>query len=124
MLEHAAVLYELLRPYPDYFAIGISFHCNGSIAHYLGNLARVLGRADEAVALLERGALNNRNFGAMSCLIHNELDLARLLLSPGPTQDIPRAHRLLESVAERAGAMGMLPAQTAALQLRSQSTNA
>jgi hypothetical protein len=120
--EHAQVLYELLQPYPDYFAIGISFHCQGSIAHYLGNLARVLGRPEEARSLLERGVQNNQGFGALTCLIHNELDLARLLLSPGPVQDLPRAQALLDSIAERAGAMGMRPAHAAALRLREQTS--
>jgi hypothetical protein len=118
---HAQVLYELLAPYPDYYAIGISFHCQGSIAHYLGNLARVLGQAEQARVWLERGVANNRKFGALTCLVHNELDLARLLLAPGPTQDVARAQALLRSIAERAGEMGMRPAQAAALKLRDQS---
>jgi DNA-binding winged helix-turn-helix (wHTH) protein len=118
LTEHAAVLYELLAPYPDYFAIGISFHCQGSIAQYLGNLARVLGRPEEALRLLERGVENNRRFEALTCLVHNEIDLARLLLAPGVVQDVPRAHALLSDVAERAGAMGMRPAHLTALRLR------
>jgi hypothetical protein len=117
-LEHAQVLYELLKPYPDYFAIGISFHCQGSIAHYLGNLAAVLGQPQEARSLLERGAQNNQRFNALTCLIHNETDLAKLLLAPGPVQDVPRARTLLESIAERASAMGMLPAHKTAVRLR------
>ena len=121
-VPHARVLYELLTPYPDYFAIGISFHCQGSIAHYLGNLARVLGRPEDARALLERGAQQNERFGALTCQIHNELDLARLLSEPGSVQDLPRARALLGSLAERAGAMGMHPARNAALRLREQLT--
>jgi hypothetical protein len=117
-ISHAQVLYELLQPYPDYFAIGISFHCQGSIAHYIGNLARVLGQPEEARSLLERGAQNNQRFGALTCLIHNEMDLAKLLIAPGPVQDLPRARALLDSIAERAGAMGMRPAHAAALRLR------
>jgi DNA-binding winged helix-turn-helix (wHTH) protein len=119
--EHAKVLFELLEPYPDYFAIGISFHCQGAIAQYLGNLAAVLSRPDDALRLLERGVENNRRFGALTCLVHNELDLAKLLLAPGPTRDLSRARALLESVAQRAGEMGMQPARAAALKLRDQS---
>jgi len=123
-LEHAQVLYELLEPYPDYFSIGISFHCQGSIAHYLGNLAWVLGRPEAARDLLERGAASNQRFHALTMLIHNELDLARLLIAPGPVQDAARARVLLDSIAERAGAMGMKPAQATALRLREQVTGA
>ena len=119
-IEHAQVLYDLLEPYPEYFAVGISFHCQGSVAHYLGNLAWVLGRPEQARGLLERGAESNRRFNALTCLIHNELDLARLLLAPGPVQDLARARVLLDSIAERAGTMGMKPAQNAALRLREQ----
>ena len=121
-LAHAEVLYELLEPYPDYFAFGISFHCQGSIAHYLGNLAWVLGQPERARELLERGAQSNQRFNALTCLIHNELDLAKLLIAPGSVQDLPRAKLLVESIAERAGAMGMRPAQAAALRLHEQLT--
>lgn len=115
--EHAEVLYELLEPYPDHFAIGISFHCQGSIAQYLGNLARMLGRPREALTQLERGVDNNRRFGALTALVHNELDLARLLMAPGPVQDVARARAVLQDVAERAGSMGMAPAKDCALAL-------
>jgi tetratricopeptide (TPR) repeat protein len=120
VMEHARVLYELLVPYPDYFAIGISFHCQGSIARYLGNLADLLGRPEEALSLLERAVENNTRFGALTCLIHNELDLAKLLLTRGPVQDLPRARALCASIAERAGAMGMRPAQAQAMRLLEQ----
>ncbi|MDP9341647.1 MAG: AAA family ATPase [Actinomycetota bacterium] len=51
--EWAEVLYELARPYArSNCTIGLSSF-NGAVAHYLGVLANVLGRWDEALAHLE-----------------------------------------------------------------------
>jgi len=116
-VQHCQVLYERLRPYADYYAMGMSLHFQGSLSHYLGNLARTLGQPQTALAHLTHGIEQNRRAGLITWLIHNQLDLAKLLLASGPVQDRLRAHQLLGSLAERAGELGMQPLRQSALQL-------
>jgi hypothetical protein len=52
-----------------------------------------------------------------TCMIHNQLDLAKLLLAPGPAQDRSRGLALLSVTAQRAGELGMQPIQQVAQQL-------
>jgi len=113
-VEHCRCLYELLRPYADYYAMGISFHCQGSLSHGLGNLARVLGDGAAAVTYLSHGIEQNRAMGLETCMLHNQLDLAELLLARGPSQDVGRARTLLAATAQRAAELGMPPVQHAA----------
>jgi hypothetical protein len=98
--------------------MGISFHCHGSLAHYLGNLARELGDGAAAAAYLARGVERNRAMDLLPCMLHNQLDLARLLLAPGVMQDVGRARSLLASTAREAVELGMRPLQQAAESLR------
>jgi hypothetical protein len=116
-IEHADVLYRLLAPYPDHFAIGLSFHCQGSISQTLGNLACVLGRDEQAVFHLAHGIAQNERFGAMSCMLHTKLDLARLLAAEGPVRALGRARELLQETIEQAGQRCMRPLQAAAREL-------
>jgi DNA-binding winged helix-turn-helix (wHTH) protein len=116
-LEHAEVVYRLLAPYPNHFAIGLSFHCQGSISHTLGNLAHVLGRDEQAVLHLANGVAQNERFGAMSCMLHTKFDLARLLAAEGPVRSLARARELLQETIEQAGQRCMRPLQDAAREL-------
>lgn len=50
---HQAVLYELLRPYAAYFAVNLSFVCEGSVWQLLGMLSRALGEHERARQQLE-----------------------------------------------------------------------
>ena len=112
--QHCRCLYDLLRPYANYYAIGISFHCQGSLAHSLGNLARALGDAPAALTYLCHGVEQNRALGLLPCMLHNQLDLAKLLLARGPVQDVARARALLGACAQHAVELGMLPLRDAA----------
>ena len=116
-VEHCRCLYELLQPYADYYAMGISFHSQGSLSHRLGNLARVLGDAAAAVAYLRHGVEQNRAMGLATCTLHNQLDLAKLLLALGPSQDLSGGRALLTEIALRAEELGMLPLKHAAERL-------
>jgi hypothetical protein len=51
----------LLAPYPEHFAVNVSFLCEGSVSQLLGMLARGLGRRDQAtVHLHEAVAISGR----------------------------------------------------------------
>jgi hypothetical protein len=104
----------LLLPYPEYYAASISFYCDGSISHYLGRLARVLGRDDRALAHLTLGVERNRAFGLQACAAQSLFDLAMLLRESHVVRDLPRAQTLLRETAETAGRLGMRALQRAA----------
>jgi hypothetical protein len=117
-VEHCLALYELLRPYSHLNAVGISFHCEGSIATYLGSLARALGRDRQAREHLEDGLERNQAFGLGPCAAQTRLELAQLLLDSKTEHDPLLAGQLLEQTREDAQRMGMQPLATAAERLR------
>ena len=108
-LPHCQLLYERLRPYADYYVMGVSLNCQGSVHHYLGNLARALGDAQSALTHLTHGVEQNRNAGLITWMIHNQFDLAKLLLAPGPVQDQARGQQLQAATAKHAQSLGMRP---------------
>jgi hypothetical protein len=108
-------VFELLQPYADYHAIGISFHCQGSVSRYLGNLSWLLGESAHAIELLKRAEAQNRRFGLMGCLAHTQLDLAKALLAPGPAQDEALGGQWLNETLQLSAALGMHPVHRAAL---------
>jgi DNA-binding winged helix-turn-helix (wHTH) protein/tetratricopeptide (TPR) repeat protein len=59
-LDEAAALYDKLGPYAALNAVGPRFEYYGAVAHYLGLLARVLGRGAEARQHFERALSINR----------------------------------------------------------------
>ncbi len=93
----AAGLYELLMPYRDgNVVIGLAAVCMGSAARYLGRLAAVMGRDDEAVEHFEQALVANAALKAPVFLAHSQIDLAREL---GPSS---RATELTEAAARTA----------------------
>jgi hypothetical protein len=106
----AAALYERLAPWRDQVGFtGVSFF--GSVAHYLGQLATVVGRYDAAVADLALAAETHERLGAPVLLARTRLAVARLLTRRDGPGDADRAAELTGSavaVAERLGADGLL----------------
>ncbi len=99
----AAELYELLLPYRDVnVVIGLAAVCLGSAARYLGRLATVTGRKQEAIEHFERALVANAALKAPVWLAHTQIDYARVL---GPGR---RAAELTEA-AERTTASLALP---------------
>ncbi len=99
--EPAALLYELLAP----FRGQVSF--NGlmpfePVAMYLGGLASVLGRYDEAETYFGESAGISRRMGAQFAIARTDLLWGRMLLRCKGPGDVERARRLLETA--RAGA--------------------
>jgi DNA-binding SARP family transcriptional activator len=76
----AAQLYELLLPYRDVnVVIGLAAVCLGSAARYLGRLAIVMGRKQEAIDHFERALVANAALKAPVYLAHTQVDFARVL---------------------------------------------
>ena len=91
---YAPRLYEVLLPYGDYVVITHPEINLGSAARYLGLLASVMGRADDAVRHFERALETNQRLGLRPWLARTQADLARTLLARGEPGDAGRAAEL------------------------------
>lgn len=117
---HAEALYGLLSPYPHWYAADLSLHCDGSVSHFLGTLARALGRTEEATKHLEEAIEENDRAGFAPQAAHSAYELARLLSSTGGTRAGKRVRALLTRVLDVTRRIGMQPlAQDAQRQLGS-----
>jgi DNA-binding SARP family transcriptional activator len=103
--EAGAAVYGLLEPHARLFpVIARAVGCLGSAEYYVGRLAGLLGRHDEAVARLRRAVAENDRVGAGP---HAAVALLRLgeTLSQGGEQEAARA--VLQQAAKRADALDM-----------------
>jgi DNA-binding winged helix-turn-helix (wHTH) protein len=107
--EHCEVLYELLRPYPNFYCADVSFHSDGSIGHFQGLLAAALGRPREAVAHFEHAHARNARFELRACALNSQFELATLLLDSPEVRDVARGRALLEEVRAGASKLGLAP---------------
>ncbi|MEY4576996.1 MAG: hypothetical protein RL701_1699 [Pseudomonadota bacterium] len=121
--EHCALLYEQLRPYPELYAAGISFHCAGSVSHYLGALAQVLGLDGEAVQHFTLAIEKNTQFGLRPRAVESQIALLRLLLGSSSVRDVKRAKAVAASAQELVIATGLTPWQRALDDLAAQSAS-
>jgi hypothetical protein len=88
--EWASQLYDLLAPYASLIAVAGHFFPIGAMSRYLGMLAAVLSRLDEAARRLEDAAATNATIGARPWVAHAKADHARVLLTrqaPGDRED-------------------------------------
>jgi tetratricopeptide (TPR) repeat protein len=99
----AAKLYELLEPWADHVAFN-SATTWGLVGRLLGNLARILGRYDEAERRLVTAAERHEQMYAPVWLARTRVDLADLLLERGG--DVARAQGLLEQALATARDLG------------------
>ena len=104
---HAPRLYEALLPYADYVVITHPEINLGSAARYLGLLASVMGRADDAVRHFERALETNERLGVRPWLARVQADLARTLLARGAPGDVDMAAEVSRAALETFDALGM-----------------
>jgi len=93
-----------LRPYADRVAVGMATHYVGSVHRPLGNLARLAGRSDEAIAHLSSALKVELHMRARPFAAIARRDLGVALLDAG--RPVAARHELLACVGE-AEAMGM-----------------
>jgi DNA-binding NarL/FixJ family response regulator len=79
--ESARMLYERLRPYAEQWVNdGYVIACRGSTARYLGMLATVLGRWQDAEAHFEAALAQHEAMGARPWLARTQHDYAAMLV--------------------------------------------
>ena len=106
----AAIVYELLRPYAQRnITTGWGDVARGSAALYLGSLARLLGRHDEAQAHLDAALAFNERMGARPWVARTQYEAARLAFDRNAPDDRERALRLLRASLATAAELGMKP---------------
>jgi tetratricopeptide (TPR) repeat protein len=101
----AAKLYDELLPFRSKFAYASSI-CRGPVSHYLGILAAVLERYDDAEALFAEAAELNERLEAPFHLARTQLEWARMLSERVGPGDRDRARELLERARSTAGQYG------------------
>ena len=101
----AAPLFERLEPWAHLWADNGATAGN-PICHYLGGLAALLGRDDDADEYLRRSAELCENAGAQFFLAQTQLLWGRTLAARGRAEDVDRARDLLARASSSAVSRG------------------
>lgn len=106
--ERAGDLYGALRPYENLCVVlGIRTACRGSVAFYLGLLARSAGRNARAIGHFELAIRANARLRALPLLARAQLALAEALIDRGRAIDLQRAADLLNESGELVRGLGL-----------------
>ncbi len=100
-------LYAVLSRYPDANSSVASSSSNGAVAGYLGILATLLQRWDDAERHFEYGMALNEKMGHRPALAYNRLHYGDMLLRRNEPGDREKARALLQQSLEAARDMGM-----------------
>ena len=104
----AEQLYNLLLPFRQRFVvISFGFACMGPVAHFLGQLATVTSRWEEAGRHFDAALEMETRMRTRPALARTAHHYARMLLARDRSGDRRRAHELLAQAAEIAGGLGM-----------------
>lgn len=110
--DAATVLYEQLIPFSGRNAVGLAEGSVGAVDRYLGLLAELLGRVDDAERHFEDAIALNQRMGARPWVAHCQHDLADLLLSRDGPRDREKALILLREALIAAEEIGMVVLQS------------
>jgi tetratricopeptide (TPR) repeat protein len=103
----AAILYDRLLPCAELNATLNAVAAFGSIERYVGILASVLGRLDEAIGHFEKSFRFDRRSGARPWAIYSGCELASSLARRGTAEDRARALGLLSLLESEAAGLKM-----------------
>ncbi|HET8937420.1 MAG TPA: hypothetical protein VFN67_28450 [Polyangiales bacterium] len=67
--DYVEVLYELLSPYPEYFAVNMSGACEGSVSLLLGRMARFIGHTQLAAKHFDDAVLFSESAKMTRCAV-------------------------------------------------------
>lgn len=104
---HAGALYELLAPYADRNVVCHPGCAIGSVSRYLGLLAALLDRVDDAVQRFDEALVMNERMSARPWLAHTQEDYARTLLARDHRGDDERARAFLDAALATYRDLGM-----------------
>jgi DNA-binding SARP family transcriptional activator/tetratricopeptide (TPR) repeat protein len=105
--QRATTLYGLLLPYADRVALSYPDVSTGSASRYLGVLAAMIGRPDDAESHFEDALAMNSRIGARPWVANTQYDYARTLLDRDAPGDAGRAEELIESCLRTCKELGM-----------------
>src|SRR5262249_54270167 len=116
--ERAATLYDLLLPYADRcVTVGIAAS-RGSVARFLGLLATVLARYDDAERHFEDAFQINARIRARVWVAHTQHDYAHMLVARDGPGDRARAAALAAQALATAREVGMKPLEAKLVELQ------
>jgi hypothetical protein len=120
-VRRAAILYTLLHPYAGRNVVsGRSLKaCYGPVSHYLGLLATLLARWDEAEPHFNDALALSAKMGARPWAAHTQHDYARMLLARRHPGDQEKAQALLALALATAQELGMTGLQAHVHRLQS-----
>jgi tetratricopeptide (TPR) repeat protein len=102
--ERAALVYDLLAPYADRWAVfGIAIACMGAVDHSLGLLASTLGRHEDAALHLDRALAAYVRTGAAVLQARAQVARARAASAAGDTALASRCRTEAKRAAETLG---------------------
>ncbi|HEX2272662.1 MAG TPA: AAA family ATPase [Acidimicrobiales bacterium] len=105
--EWAGAAYECLLRWPERHLL-VGAGCSlGASSRYLGQLATLLGRPEEAEAHFEAAHRVHERLGAPGWLAHGRVDHARMLLARNAAGDAARARDLAAAAQKSYRALGM-----------------
>jgi tetratricopeptide (TPR) repeat protein len=106
----ARTLYDLMLPFEHRTAVSVSPLCSGSVARYLGLLATLLGRFDDAQRHFELALVVNARLQARGFLAHTQADFAAMLIARDADPETRRrASSLVHDALATARELGLAP---------------
>ncbi len=106
-VERAVELYALLSPYAQLNAVDLAEVFRGSVSRYLGLLAALMQRWDDASSHFVYALELNERMGARPWLALTQYDYGRMLLARGQAGDRERAQELLDTALATYRELGM-----------------
>jgi class 3 adenylate cyclase/tetratricopeptide (TPR) repeat protein len=106
VLDQAAELYELLKPFSGQLASAAGLAVAGSTDWALGTLAATLERRDEAVAHYAAAVEIETRLGAPLLLARTHVGWARALIDRGQPRDLEEARPMLDRAEDTAAEVG------------------
>lgn len=107
--RHAERLYELLLPYDGRLGVQgrVANLSVGAVSRYLGLLAALMGRSDEARRHLDDALELQERTGARLWQVQTRVDYARVLLAETGEEDESRALSMLDAAVAEAEELGL-----------------
>ncbi|HET8932843.1 MAG TPA: AAA family ATPase [Polyangiales bacterium] len=102
-------LYALLSPYAHCYAADMSYHCAGSVHHFLGLLSRALREPQAALDHFSQAVASNQRFGLEACRVSSQYQLALCLADGLESAERAQGQALLVQTHRQAHELGLSP---------------